>query len=265
MPNITYEFKVDLALIWAVIISILAGLKWFLDLRAKQKERTLKAYEALFEDAQYIVQYPFRKRKNDAKKVEYKNANPDLERAVRLYIDSHWMNTFWSTNKYIPPSLRTETQKRLFMDKVRDEANRFQSGLSAYTWVMDLPDLSPVFYLDDPDVRARLTHVLDYVGQNLSAFSEKVRDYWDTASISDPEQIRLEYAKALQVCPHYFEHNPRDFDDPYYDITTTIVREYRKLVANKKQEFVWKFGVVFRRIMHPRAYLQARRKMNQYR
>jgi t-SNARE complex subunit (syntaxin) len=85
----------------------------------------------------------------------------------------------------------------------------------------------------EPEIGQRLARVIGHVGRNLSQFSSKIQRSWERAKFENPEDIKHKYQQCLRVCPDFFEHNPRDFEDPFHDMLEAIRQEYRRLTRRK--------------------------------
>jgi hypothetical protein len=96
---------------------------------------------------------------------------------------------------------------------------------------------------------------MSYVGRHLSLYSYKARQAWEDAKFKDADEVRGEYEKALNACPNYFKHNPRDFPDPFYDLLECIRQEYRELTRTRSflagSRIKWKTGSLFWKLRHP--------------
>lgn len=241
MFSVSYEWKVDFAIILSILSVITTIALWLFERKANRKNACVQAYEQVYDDACYILEFPLHKNDREAKNIQYANTDPELEQAVRAFLNSHWMDQYWGTKKFVPPSLTAEDKKREFMRKVSSEAYAFRAMLSSHTFNLTIREMSPVFHTHEEEISERLVHIMKYVGKNLSLFSPVVRQQWGNARFADPLEIRREYEKALEVCDHYFEHNTRDFDDPFYDLLTSIRKEYRQFTRDRRESIKWIF------------------------
>jgi hypothetical protein len=237
MPTITYELKVDFAL----AVSLLSLLYVLIQNRLKLKEEKIKAYEAIYQDVSYILTFPFRQKRYELEGLQYQNEDLEFQEAVRKHINSHWMDQIWGYSKIIPPRIKEEKDKIEYMANVRDEASKFEYSLISKSVGLNLAERSPIFHLEDEEINKLLKKVIEYVGKNLYKFSRSIRRNWEDAKFKDPETIKREYDKALEICPTFFEHNPRDFDDPFYDLLEGIRQEYRHLTRSKLTSLRWFF------------------------
>jgi hypothetical protein len=90
-----------------------------------------------------------------------------------------------------------------------------------------------VSWMEEDDVRLRMQKVHEEVGRQLSRFSHKIREHWQSASFQSPQEVREQYQRAMRVCPNFFRHNERDFKDPYLDLLVCIRQEYRRLSTSR--------------------------------
>jgi len=252
MQGITYEWKINFAVIVSALSPLVTIILWKLNEHKKLKSDRKRVYEEIYEDVCFILCFPITCRDRKIKEITYSNEDPELERAVRMYIDSHWMDQYWGRAKFIPSHIKDEHQKLEFMRRVQDEANNFSDKLFEKNF--SFSKLSPVFYLDEPKIDKRLKRIIKYIGRSLSLFSEEISQLWESARISNPFDVQREYEKALQFCKNYFDHNPRDFDDPFYDLLKCIRQEYRVMTRTRKQkigELIWEIKRLLWKIRHP--------------
>lgn len=242
MQGISYEFKIDFALIMAVLSVIITISFWVLDKLSKNKKERIRAYEAVYDDACFVLEFPLHRRKKEAEKIEYIHSDPNIQLPVRKYLDSHWMDQTWGTRKFAPENLSTEGERRQFLKTIFDEAQKFQDQQFNYRLDLSVADRSPVFHFDSPELADRVGAIFKFVGKNLSLFSRPVQELWESAKFKDPQEVKREYERSLKVCPHFFQHNPRDFDDPFFDILVLIRQEYRKLISPPMIDFRWKIS-----------------------
>jgi len=239
--QIAYEWKVDFALVISVVTALITISLWLHERRSKNREKRIRAYEEIYEDVCFLLQFPYRQRKQETEAIQYTNADPTIQEAVRSYLDFHWMDRMWDVRKLVPTSLSDEEAKQ-FLEIVQEEASEFEDARFRHRVALGIPDRSPVFYVDNPEVSERLSKLLRHVGQNLSLFDYDIRQCWERARFKDPAEVRSEYEKALRVCPHFFEHNPRDFDDPFVDIAERIREEYRNMTLSRSRQMRWTLG-----------------------
>lgn len=89
MINLTYEWKVDFAFIISVMAMIFSFAVWILDKRRTLKIERIRAYEEIYEDVCFILEFPSILRNRKIKQIHYINEDPELQKAVRMYVDSH--------------------------------------------------------------------------------------------------------------------------------------------------------------------------------
>jgi len=236
--DFSFEWKVNFAIVISVASLLISLIRWRIDKHETRKYEKIRAYEEIFDDANYILTYPLLHRNRMKEELKYQNANCEIQTAVRQYLKAHWMDKWLSGSKYIPEHI-TDAQERVsFLEIVVNEARQFESKLEMELGSFSLPDLSPVFYLDEPEIRERLSRVMTEVGRRYSFFSDQIQRFWDNTRVAVPESIRNEYCKAKEVCSDYFTHNDRDFDDPYHDLVQAICYEYRSLTRSKAERFL---------------------------
>lgn len=262
MADFTYEWKVDFALVLSAISMLSSFAVWIFDKRRTRKIERIRAYEEIYEDACFIFEFPLRKRENIAKQIQYMNDNPDIQNAVRTYLNLHWPDQMWGIKKFVPPSLKSESEKLNFVVKIREEASKFQDMLHSQMFDIALAERSPVFYWDESEIKERMAKIMKHVGQRFSLFSSDIQSCWESAKFKDPLDIKHEYEKAIAVCKNYFDHNRRDFDDPFFDLVEKLKREYLSLIRQRKERILWAFQRYFWRIKHPIRFLKSLKKSN---
>jgi hypothetical protein len=238
MPSISYEWKVDFALILSILSILSTIVLWLIEHRNNRKLVRVQAYEEIYNDACFLLEFPLHKRDRDAKRIQYVNKDPELQKAVRSFLALHWMDQYWSHQKYVPSTITDEEQRRSFIKLVFSEANNFRNNLISYASDFSVPELSPAFHIDEPEVSEHLEYIIRYVGKHLSSFSRPIRRHWESARFVSPIEVKNKYERATKVCPGYFEHNARDFEDPFYDLLVSIRREYRDITKNRKEAIV---------------------------
>lgn len=260
MPDVTYKWIVD----FAVVVSSLSLLAWILNAilqaRSRRKAERVRAHEAIYEDVSFLLEYPFHRRRAATDALEYENDDPDLQAAVRTYLDAHWMEQFWPGSRFVPEAARTEEERRAFIQHVRKEASTFRDRLLEHQIAVTIPEQSPIYHLDDTEVHAALNRVLKRVGGHLSQFNQGIRRSWEDAKSKDPADIRHEYELGRRVCPNFHEHNPRDVDDPFYDLLVALRQEYRKLTQPALEPLKWNLWRWRLKLRHPIVALRTRRK-----
>jgi len=264
MAGISYEFKVDLAIIISLFSILLTVALSILQNRAKRRSERIRAYEAVYEDASFILEFPFHKRSSIAKAQLYYNDDPELQAAVRAFRDSHWMSQMWGRSEFIPSRIKGEHERFEFLKRVMEEATKFDQELFSFRISITLPDRSPVYHLNNPEVAERLTRVMRHVGRNLSLFSKHLRQYWEQAKFKDPQDVKDLYEQCLKVCSDFFQHNPREFDDPFYDLLEGIRREYRSLIGRKSEAIRLKLRLYQYGIRHPFWYFRVRKMSKEF-
>ena len=130
--NLTYDWKVDFAVIISLLAFLVTFVRWYLDSRQKRKKEKIQAYEEIFDDACYILEYPFRKRQTQAKQKQYINIDAELQSVVRKYLDSHWMGHIWGAKRFTPPRITDIEDQLQYLGKVQEEANAFRDSISKF-------------------------------------------------------------------------------------------------------------------------------------
>lgn len=247
----TFKFTVNFAVILSFISMVVSFSLWIWERRNNRTRRKIDVYEEIFEDVCFILEVPLHKRRDLLKENEYINADNDIQEGVRKYINSHWMEQMWGAKKFIPSHLTTEKEKHAFIRKVIDEAHNYQDKISSYVLDISIPEQSPVYYIDESHIKRRFEKITNHVGHNLSYFSDNVKDSWERIRFYEASEIKNQYEKALKICSNFFEQNPRDFDDPFYDLLVDIRKEYRSLTRKKLEIVSWqiyKFRLLFHRL-----------------
>jgi len=239
MAGFTYEWKVDIAILLTLVNFTISAGSSLLRSRAKRKADRIHVYEKIYEDACFLLEYPYHKRNNAAKARLYCNDDLQLQTAVRAYISSHALEKWWTTGNCIPPTM-TGDERWKFVELVQREARKHQDEIFHYSVNLQVPELSPVYHLEDQEVERRLVRIIKHIGENLSSFSPEIRRSWETREFNDPMDVKDLYAQGLRACPHYFEHNLRGFDDPFYDLPEAIRREYRAPTKKRVEALKWK-------------------------
>jgi len=248
----TYQWKVDFAIILSFVALLISIIRWYLDKRNKRKSRVLEAYEKVFDDAMYILLYPRKYRRELANQKQFIHPDPIFEKAVRNYLDSHILvQLSYDYDEYMPSNINSHTDKQKYLSEVAVAASKFSKEVSDLEFNLELPNLSPVYYIENEDILKRLQNIINNVGKNLSLFSEMVRDFWSDTLTGNPKDVKNEYEKGLAICPHFFSHNPRDFDDPYFDLVSQIRNDYNKMTRKKLETISSKIRYYGFRILHP--------------
>jgi hypothetical protein len=261
LSKLSTEAVAFLALIISVVDIVATVLFWFFNRYSKQRIERIRAHEEVYPDTCFILSFPLRKREEEAKAKRYCSKNLQLQKAVRAYIEADPMERFWNPSRFIPPELTGETPKKRFLQVVAKEARRFEEKLWAHRINLAEPELSPVFYLDNPEIKKRMTQIMEHVGKNLSLFGTQVRSAWEASRYKDPKDVRQEHQKNLQMCSRYYEFHPHDFDDPYYDLIKGISHEYHWLRKEWRERVTSTLLMPYWRLRHQiRSRFKSRRK-----
>ena len=253
----TYEWKFNFAVVVSLLSLLVSTLSARLQARSRRRAERIQAHETVCEDVSFLLEYPLHRRRAAAAALEYESDDPDLQAAVRAYLDAHWMEQFWPGSRFVPEAARTEEERRLFIQHVRTEASTFRDRLLEHQIGVTIPERSPVYHLDDAEVRAALNRVLKHIGGHLSQFSQRIRRRWEDAKSKDPADIRHEYELGLRVCPNFHEHNPGDVDDPFYGLLVAVRQEYRKLTQPALEPLKWNLWRWRWKLRHPLVAVRA--------
>jgi hypothetical protein len=121
MLNLTYEWKVDIAILLALLNLAISAISYIFKSRAKRKEARIRVYEKVYEDASFLAEYPYRQKINASKSLLYCNDNVELQTAVRAYLDSELMGRGWALVDSTPKNL-TGDERLEFMGLVQKES-----------------------------------------------------------------------------------------------------------------------------------------------
>lgn len=234
----SYEWKVDFAILLAFATLVTTIVLYWLQGRAKTRESRLRAYEDVIEDVSWLLLYPHQCRKEEAERIQYDHPDPAFQAAVRGYLSAHWMEKMWGQRTIVPISVGENNRFEYFI-KVMEAAREHSDRQFRHQASIDLPDQSPVYYTNNDEFANRLEGVMRRVGGRLSFFSTNVRRIWEKARFMDPAEVRASYEAALRVCPEFFQHNRRDFDDPYYDFLLALRQEYREITTSMGRRVKW--------------------------
>ena len=252
ITELIYQWKIDFALILSIVALLITSVRWFLEKRTKRHNQILEAYEKVFDDAIFILLFPLKFKKEIVNKKLFTDPDPEFEKSVRNYLNSHILKkTFGNIDKFVPVNEITQIDKLEYLQRVQEAAYNFEERISEEQFNLNLPDMSPVNYFDNEDISNKFQNIVHVVGKNLSLFSTVVQRHWGNTLNENPVNVRNEYKKCLEVCPDYFTHNPRDFEDPYYDLLQQIRDDYRKMTRNKMENISWKTKLLVKKILHP--------------
>ena len=252
MTELIYQWKIDFALILSIAALLIASIRWYFEKRNKKKNKILEAYEKVFDDSIFILLYPLKFRKELANKKQFTDSDTEFEKAVRNYRNSHMMaRSFSHLDKYVPASIVTQTDKLKYLLKVSDAASQFERKVSEEQFDLNLPNMSPVNYFENEEVNHKFQNIVQVVGKNLSLFSEDIQRYWSDTLTENPDDVKREYQKCLDVHSEYFTYNLRDFADPYYDLLQQIIGDYRRMTRKITENIGWKTKLFINKVFHP--------------
>jgi hypothetical protein len=216
----------------AIYISLgsmaISALSFFFTLRqsriAKKNEK-IRVYDKVYHDACDLLLYHYQK----TQKKLYENKDKDLERAVNEYANAHWLEQMYGMNFYIPDSLTTEEEKRIFSKKVSKKYHSFENKKQDQIFDELINYQSPVFHLENQEFLNRFTRLMTHVNENLSYFSQIVRENWEKTRLLTPDKIKNDYLVLKRVNEQSCEEINEPIDDPYLKILLSIRYEYREL------------------------------------
>jgi hypothetical protein len=241
----TYEWKVDLALMVAAASLVTSVLSGIAQRRDRRKTERLAAYDDVIQDVCHILEFPMKANDKLVADRLYENrGDPELQAAVRTYLTSHWMQQWLGVERLAPRRLITRIDRLQYVQKVQAAASEFRAAQWDQRMSLDHFERSPVSHLEDPEIARRFERVMRLLGRRLSACSQVVREHWNRAKSTEVAETRGEYERALLVCPNYFEHNDRDFADPFYDLLSRVRHEHRQLNRTPREVFAgWNWSV----------------------
>ncbi len=185
----------------------------------------VRAYEKVYEDACDLLMYHYRQ----AEEVEYENEDKELEKAVRTYSKLHWTEQTWSFNMPIPSYITSEDERKIFLNKVANEFDKFRREKSNCSLKDGLLYQSPVFHLVDMAFSEKFSRLLERIGNNLSLFSPQIRSRWERIKEKSPQLVKDEYIALNRVNEQVGELFDESVDDPFKDVLLLIRQEYRQL------------------------------------
>jgi hypothetical protein len=194
MLNLTYEWKVDIALLLALFTLAINAIAYIFKSRSKRKKARIRVYEKVYEDASFLVEYPYRQKINASKSLSYCNDNGELQTAVRAYLDAEIMGKSWALASSIPSNLIGD-ERLEFISSVQKEAARYRNESDRLNLDIRGPDLSPAYHLEDKEVSVRLARIIKQVGGNLSSFSNEIRHSWESIKFMNPSEVRDLYTQ----------------------------------------------------------------------
>lgn len=252
MEDITYQWKIDFALILSLLAIFISFVRWYFERRTLKKNKVLQAYEKVFDDAIFILLYPLKFKKELAGKKQFNHSDPEFEKAVRKILNTNMLRRYTSHYDEIDFSDKEESNKKLeYFKTVYEAASKFENEIMNESLSLSIHELSPINYFDNELIKQKFENIIQVVGKNLSLFSPDVQKYWSDTIIEDPDKVKLEYENCLEICANYFTHNPREFPDPFYDLLTKIRDDYRRMTRKKFENFGWKTKRYFNKIIHP--------------
>jgi len=186
----------------------------------------VRAYETVYEDACDLLMFHYHR----TEEVEYENEDKELEKAVRTYSKLHWTEQTWSFNMPIPNFITSEEEKKLFLNKVADEFDKFRREKSERSFKEAVLYQSPVFHLADTAFSEKFSRLLERIGNHLSLFSPQIRSRWEKIKEKSPQLIKDEYTALNRVNEQTGGFFDESVDDPFKDILILTRQEYRLLI-----------------------------------
>lgn len=219
--------------------------------RHKKLSQRLQSYEAILSDVYFLLMFPWKEKERKAEAIEFNHDDPELRDAVRAYLKAGPSATLSPPAEYVPSRITDEDEQLRYKMTIMDQVNAHRNLVSEAEYNITAPELSPVHYLDIPEVEQRLNNVLSHVGKNLSSFGPRTRDLWTETATNEPGDVRRRYRECIEFCPNYFEHNPREFSDPYLDLLFAIRDEHRLLTKTPPDAITHQLRSVVRKLRHP--------------
>jgi hypothetical protein len=269
VSEVTYNWKIDFAIILAAISFLFTLGKLIFENRAKKKKSRIEVYEKVFDDTIFILLHPLKYKKELASQKKFTDPDPEFESAVRNYLNSHILSRLSSNlDKYVPSSITNQRDKLKYLIRVTEAAMKFRSEVSYEQFALNIPNMSPVNYFDNEEINMKFQNIVQVVGKNLSLFSKDVQYHWSDILTKNPNEVKIEYQKGLEVCSEYFVHNRRDFKDPFYDLLIQIRDDYRKMTRKKIDTIIDIIRYYGFRIKHPiqgyRIYKENKKLLSQH-
>lgn len=229
--TLTYDLKVDLAIIIA-LLSIFGNIyKTLYDHFHKKKIKQIDALEKVFGIASELLYYPFKSRKEYIKKNQYKNINKDIEKAVKFYTTSRWEELYYGTTRIFPSYIKTDKEREEFHNTVINEAKALKDSEFKYIYSLNAYEKSPICYFNKKEYKKKFDELFSFVINHSTSFPKIIIKYATDILYCDHHEIKSNYESALRVCKNYFQHNKMDFEDPYYDLLLNIREMY--LILNQ--------------------------------
>ncbi len=235
------EFSIGARIdIYALVIGVFNSVFLYLGRRSKIKQEKIKAHEEIIESVKFLYSYGYRKRKPEVDNLQYHNEDPEIQKMVREYLEMHWLEQMNAHRPFLRDAVRGDTGKFKLSRIIQEEAHQFEMEKLSFSHDVSLPMRSPVYYLDDEEVKRHWNEVKRHVGKNLSVFSETVQIHWRSLITAEPKDVIREYEKSLRACENYFDHNSRGFDDPFMDLIQVLNGDYNSIRESWFRELKWK-------------------------
>lgn len=238
---ISLDTKVNLAFFLSMIAII-----WnvFLYLKGRKIER-IKIYDKVYSTSEWLLMYEYNKLRNQ----EYNSEDKFLEQAVREHTKSHDMAQFFGMGFKVPEHLINEEDKSRFCRLVIDEFTKHSKLVSDQSWndVMT-HNQSPVFCIENDEFKEKFDFVFKYVGENLSYFSDAIKENWHKAQNMTMDHVKQQYISLNSLNENSCEpFNDVTVYDPYVQVLKNIRIEYRNMTRSYPERWagfqwiVWKY------------------------
>lgn len=251
--KLTYDLKVDLAILIA-LLSIFGNIfKTLYDHFHKKKIKQIDALEKVFGIASELLYYPFKSREEYIKTHQYKNNNKDIEKAVRFYTSARWEELYYGTNKIFPSYIKSDKDREDFLNTVTNEAKSFKDSEFKYIYSLNAYEKSPVFYFNKKNYKKKFDELFSFVINHSTSFPKSIIKHATDILYCDHHEVKSNYESVLRVCNNYFQHNKMDFKDPYYDLLFNIRETY--LLLNQSyyeriHEYLYRLKIKLKYIFH---------------
>lgn len=199
----------------------------------------MRTYDKIYFDVCDLLLFDY---KLKAQKT-YNSEDKDLELAVNQFNQLHWIEQIYGPDCYQHIKFKSKSDQVNFNKKVSEEYYNFQREKS----LTSLGNQSPVMHTDNEEFNNRFRRVMEHIRENISLFSQSIRQEWEKTSLRDPDQIKMEYIALERINKNACEELEEKIDDPYLKIFLMIRHEHRELnkqstekLLDKLFHFKWK-------------------------
>jgi hypothetical protein len=228
---ISLDTKVNLAF-FVSVVSILWNVVLY---RKGRKLEKIRIYDKVYGVSESLLMYEY----NNLQKKEYESHDKELENAVRDYNRSHDLAHFFGIGFKVPDRYKEGDERNKFCKLVQEEHRKYYDALTEELWkpIFD-HNQSPVFCLDELVAKEKFDYVFKYVGENLSYFSQIIRENWHEAQNTTPEKVKYQYISLKSLNEEFCEPFDDEYvKDPYVVILKFIRNEYRKLTRTPAEKW----------------------------